>query len=362
MSPAGDGGLRIAFLAWRDLPNPQAGGSEVVVDNLARGFLARGHDVTLLAGAPIGLHPYPTWATGGTYSQYVRAPVEFWRHARDVDVVVDVENGVPFFSPLWQRKPIVCLVHHVHTEQWGMHFPAPVATVGRWLEGVAMPRVYRRIPFVADSSSTARALVELGIGADRITTIELGYDPVEIVGPRSPEPRFLVLGRLVPHKRDDKVLELWPRVRAKTGGELVIVGDGPERDRLRALASDGVTFAGSVSDAEKGRELGAAWLLVHPAHHEGWGVVIIEAAAAGVPTVAYDVEGVRDAVVDGDTGILAADDDAFVEAWVQLATDDARRARMAEACVARAARFTWDATVDRFEAVVRDAVARGRAA
>ena len=362
MTAADDDGLRIAFLAWRDLPNPQAGGSEVVVDNLARGFLARGHRVTLLAGGPIGSHPYPTWSTGGTYSQYVRAPVEFWRHARDVDVVVDVENGIPFFSPLWQRKPIVCLVHHVHTDQWGMHFPAPVAAVGRWLEGVAMPRAYRRVPFVADSSSTARALEALGIGADRITTIELGYDPVEIVGPRSPEPRFLVLGRLVPHKRVEKVLELWPRVRAKTGGELVIVGDGPERDRLRALATEGVTFTGSVSDADKGRELGAAWLLVHPAHHEGWGVVIIEAAAAGVPTVAYDVEGVRDAVADGETGMLATDDEAFVEAWVQLATDDARRAQMADACVARAALFTWDATVDRFESVVRAAVAQGRAA
>jgi glycosyltransferase involved in cell wall biosynthesis len=355
-------GLRIAFLAWRDLPNPQAGGSEVVVDNLARGLLQRGHEVSLLAGAPIGSHPYPTWATGGKYAQYLRAPIEFWRHARDADVVVDVENGVPFFSPLWQCKPTVCLVHHVHTEQWGMHFPAPVAAVGRWLEGEAMPRVYRRVAFVADSSSTACALVDLGIDADRITTIELGYDPVEIVGPRAPEPRFLVLGRLVPHKRVERALELWPRVRAKTGGELVIVGDGPERTRLEAVAGEGVTFTGSVSDAEKGRELGAAWLLVHPAHHEGWGVVIIEAAAAGVPTVAYDVEGVRDAVVDGETGLLAADDDAFVDAWVQLATDETRRARMANACVARAGLFTWDATVARFESVVRDAVSRGRTA
>jgi glycosyltransferase involved in cell wall biosynthesis len=362
VSPAVDGGLRIAFLAWRDLPNPQAGGSEVVVDNLARAFLARGHDVTLLAGGPIGSHAYPTWSTGGTYSQYLRAPVTFWRRARDADVVVDVENGVPFSSPLWQRRPIVCLVHHVHTEQWGMHFPAPVAALGRWLEGVAMPRVYRRVAFVADSPSTARALVDLGIDADRITTIELGYDPVEIVGPRAPEPRFLVLGRLVPHKRVERALALWPRVRAKTGGELVIVGDGPERTRLEALAGEGVTFTGSVSDAAKGRELGAAWLLIHPARHEGWGVVIIEAAAAGVPTVAYDVEGVRDAVVDGETGVLAADDEAFVDAWVQLATDDVRRERMAEGCVTRAAMFTWDATVDRFESVVRDAVARGRAA
>ena len=165
----------------------------------------------------------------------------------------------------------------------------------------------------------------------------------------------------MPHKRVERALALWPRVRAKTGGELVIVGDGPERDRLQALAGEGVTFTGSVPDAAKGRELGAAWLLIHPAHHEGWGVVIIEAAAAGVPTVAYDVEGVRDAVVDGETGVLAADDDAFVDAWVQLATDD--RAPDADGRGLRrgAAMFTWAATVDRFESVVREAAARGRA-
>jgi glycosyltransferase involved in cell wall biosynthesis len=350
--------LRVVFIAWRDTSHPQAGGSEVVVDRLALGLHERGHDVLLLAGAPTTAHPYAAKPIGGRFGQYARAPFEFARHAHHADVVVDVENGIPYFAPMWQRAPVVCLVHHVHTEQWAMQFPRPLAAVGRWLESTAMPRAYQRADFVSVSPSTTEGLVGLGVERERITTIEMGCEPVPVTGARSPTPRFLVLGRLVPHKRVDRALALWPRVRAGTGGELVVVGDGPETGRLRAMAGSGVTFTGQVATEEKGRELGAAWALIHPAHHEGWGTVVMEAAGAGVPTVAYDVPGVRDSVVDGATGILARDDDAFVEAWIRMGTDDAFRDQLSRAARARAAAYTWPNAVDAFESVISAAAAR----
>jgi len=351
--------MRIVFVSWRDLAHPQAGGSEVVVDHLARGLAERGHDVVLLAGGPVTDHPYRVRATGGTYSQYLGAPLQYLRDRPPADVVVDVENGIPFFAPWWQRAPVVCLVHHVHTEQWAMQFPGPVAALGRWLEGTVMPWAYRRAAFVAVSSSTARSLEALGVPASRVTTIEMGLNPVHATGERSPTPRFLVLGRLVPHKRVDLALRVWPRVHAATGGELVVVGDGPELPRLRALGGACVTFTGAVSEPEKGAELGAAWLLVHPAHHEGWGTVVMEAAAAGVPTVGFDVPGVRDSVVDGTTGLLAHDEAAFADAWIALARDPRRLAAMGAAAAARASTFTWTRAVDAFEAVLETSRRRG---
>jgi glycosyltransferase involved in cell wall biosynthesis len=348
--------VRVAFLAWRDLAHPQAGGSEFVVDRLADGLVDRGHDVVLLAGAPTSAHGYETWGIGGTYDQYVRAPVVFRRRVRHADVVVDVQNGIPYFAPLWQRAPVVCLVHHVHTAQWAMQFPGPIAAVGRWLEGRAMPRVYRRSRYVAVSASTAQALAGLGVRASTVTTVEMGAAPVVVTGTRATEPRFLVLGRLVPHKRVDRALALWPRVRAVTGGTLVVAGDGPELDRLRELASAGTEFLGFVSEERKAAELGAAWALIHPAHHEGWGTVVMEAAGAGIPTVAYDVSGVRDSVEPGVTGLLASDDDGFVEAWIQLGSDAARRNQMGDAARSRAATFTWPRALDAFEQVLRSAV------
>lgn len=350
--------LRIAFLAWRDLGHPQAGGSEYVIDELAKGMTERGHDVVLLAGSPTTTHPYETLPIGGTYDQYLRAPIAFHRHVRHADVIVDVENGIPFFSPLWTRTPTVCLVHHVHTEQWSMQFPAPIAAVGRTLEARLMPRVYRRSSYVSVSPSTTRSLVGLGIDEQHITTIEMGAAPVLATGPRSTEPRFLVLGRLVPHKRVELALRSWPKVRDVTGGTLVIAGDGPELESLRALASPGVEFTGFITEEQKATELGAAWLLIHPAHHEGWGTVVMEAAAVGVPTVGFDVEGVRDSVDPDVTGLLADDEDGFVAAWIRLATDATLRSTMSDAARQRADGFTWPRALDLFEDVLVAAASR----
>lgn len=346
--------MRILFLSWRDLSHPQAGGSEYVVDRLARGLAEAGHEVALVCGGPVGDHPYPVFDAGGTYSQYLRLPFVARRRFPRPDVVVDVENGIPYFSPLWQRAPAICLVHHVHVDQWRMYFPASLAWVGRFLERRVMPRVYRRSRWVAVSQSTATDLEAIGIDRGRIDTIEMGSDPVEVTAEQSATPLFVALGRLVPHKRIDRLLELWERVRESTGGRLVIVGDGPEADALRAAAGPGVEFTGAVDEATKQRWLSEAWLLVHPAAHEGWGTVIMEAAALGTPTVAYDVRGVRDSVLAGETGVLAADEDEFVAAWIGLAADGGERDRLSAAAQARARGFTWERAVAQLDRLVHE--------
>jgi glycosyltransferase involved in cell wall biosynthesis len=350
--------MRVLFVAWRDLAHPQAGGSEYVVDRLAVGSAAQGHDVALLSGGPTGQRPYRVVDTGGTYTQYMRAPIEYLRRFRGWDLVVDVENGIPFFAPVWRRRPVICLVHHVHAEQWQLHFPRPVARMGRLLEEHAMAAVYRRSLFVAVSRSTAIALADLGIDEDCIRVVEMGCDrPSSVVAP-APEPTFLALGRLVPHKRIDLLLDLWRRVRPETGGTLIIVGDGPERARLGARAGAGVQFTGPVSASQKSELLGRAWLLVHPAMHEGWGTAILEAAAAGTPTLGFDVPGVRDSVRPRITGLLATTEDEFMRDWIALARDGAHRARLAEHARAWAAEHTWSRAVGEFLRIADDAIHR----
>ena len=347
--------MRIGVLAWRDLAHPQAGGSEYVVDELSKGLTQRGHEVILLAGSPSSTHRYESHALGGTYSQYLAAPFVWHRDVEHADVIIDVENGIPFFSPLWTRTPVVCLVHHVHTEQWGMQFRAPIASIGRFLESKVMPRVYRRSRFVSVSSSTTASLAGLGIPRERITTIEMGTAPLAATDAvPDDEPRFVILGRLVPHKRVDLALRVWPEVRAATGGRLIVVGDGPEMSMLRDLATDGVEFTGSVDEDQKATHLATSWLLVHPAHHEGWGTVVMEAASMGVPTVGFDVEGVRDSVEHAVTGLLAADERQFVANWIELATNDSLRSRMSDAARARSATFGWSRAIDEFERVLLD--------
>jgi glycosyltransferase involved in cell wall biosynthesis len=309
----------LLFVAWRDLADPAAGGSELMVDRLATGMTERGFQVSLLAGGPAGKHPYRVHSTGGLYSQFARAPWIFRRGAADADVVVEVCNGMPFLTPLWARKPTICTV----------------------------------------SDSTAGALAGIGVDDARVRTLRNGVEPVNAPPvARSRTPLFVAVGRLSPHKRIDLLLRMWEQVRPVVGGRLVIIGDGPERARLEALAGEGVEFTGRVSEERKHELLGAAWLLLHPALVEGWGLVVTEAAARGTPALGFDVPGVRDSIVDGWTGLLARDPEQFTASWESLTFDDQRRNRLGAAARARALDLTWPAAVEVFAKVVDEALRR----
>ncbi|MCC9704466.1 glycosyltransferase family 4 protein [Streptomyces sp. MNU76] len=350
---------RIVFLARRDLGNPAAGGSELLVDRLADGLTRLGHQVTLLCGGPAAYRDYRVVSAGGDLSHHLRAKSTFARQVGDCDLLVEVCNGMPYLAPLWHQGPTMCLVNHVHTDLWKQRFGgplAPAARLGRRLEHWSLTAAQRRNLLVAVSSSTATALRSIGVDRERIRVVHNGVEEPGPRADRSPEPLFVAVGRLVEYKRIDLLLRLWERVRPVTGGRLVIVGDGPERARLEAMAGAGVEFAGHVTEEEKHRLLCAAWLLLHPSSVEGWGLVVTEAAVRETPSVAFDVPGLRDSVVDGETGVLARGESSFAAAWCALALSTDRRVLMGKAARERAAHFRWDRTVRQFRAVASEAV------
>jgi len=350
---------RIVFLAHRDLDNPQAGGSELLVDRLADGLTRLGHQVTLLCGGPASYRDYRVVSAGGAYGHFLHARTAFAQQIGDCDLLVEVCNGMPYFAPMWHHGPTLCLVNHVHTDLWKMRFGgpmAPAARIGRRLEHWALTGAQRRGLLVAVSPSTACALRGIGVERERIRVVHNGVEEPGPRAERSPEPLFVAVGRLVEYKRIDLLLRLWERVRPVTGGRLVIVGDGPERERLEQLAGPGVEFTGHVSEARKHELLCAAWLLLHPSALEGWGLVVTEAAARETPAIAFDVPGLRDSVVDGETGVLARGESSFAAAWCALALSAHRREVMGKAACDLAGRYRWDRTVRQFRVVAGEAV------
>ncbi len=356
--------LNIVAVSWRDLAHPSAGGAEVLLDRVLSGLHDRGHGVTLVCGGPLSEHAYGVVDAGGTYSQYLRAPAICTRHFRDADLVVDVQNGMPYFSPLWRRRPSVCVVHHVHTDQWATRFPPPVAGVFRSLERRGMPFVYRNKPFVAISRSTGQSLAAIGIREESITVIESGVDaPSEASVARSGEPLLLSLNRLVPHKRVDLLLEAWRLAQRDIPGRLVVAGDGPLLDDVRRQARSipRVEVLGRVDETEKLDLLARAWVVLSAAHHEGWGMSVLEGAAFGTPSLAIDAPGIRDALIDGVTGRLIRphhEDDipeTLGRAMTEFLGDEAQREAFGAAARRRALDLSWSRCVDRWEAAFVDA-------
>lgn len=350
--------MRIHINAWRSLNHPLAGGSEIYVDRVASGLASRGHEVTLATSRPISEgHPYRPVAAGGMYDQYLRSPITYVRHGRRADVVIDVTNGMAFFTPLWRRNgPTICCIHHVHTVMWRQWFGPVTARIGAWLESRGVPRVYRNCLFVALSQSTATELENLGVGRESIRVVYPGADPPRTTGyPKEGEPLFVSVGRLVPHKRYDLMVRVWNRIRPRIGGgRLVLIGEGPQRELLESIAGPGVEFAGRVSEEQKEELLARAWALIHPSMVEGWGLVVMEAAFASTPTIGFWAPGLRESVVHGETGFLAEDEEEFEHAWETLAVDRELREKLSKRAAKRVKDFTWETTVDEWENVLAE--------
>ena len=198
--------------------------------------------------------------------------------------------------------------------------------------------------------------VRHGLPPARVTCVPYGPQPGPAPATRSTRatntPRSLLsIGRLERLKGIHLLLDALPLVHETLGQplSLTIIGDGPERADLERRAAgigrrDGVavTFAGWVSPDERDRRLGDADLLVPSTWPEPFGLVGLEAARAGVPAAAFDVGGIRDWLIDGQTGALAPGDPptaaGLAAAIVTCVHDESRRAALGAAARAAAAR------------------------
>jgi glycosyltransferase involved in cell wall biosynthesis len=371
---AGRGG--VVILNWRDTRNPEGGGSEQYVERIAAGLAAQGRPVTMVCASWPGAAREERRDGIRVLRRGSRLTVYLWAALLYLggrlgphEVVVDVQNGLPFFSTLYARRPVVVLCHHVHREQWRVLFPAPVARLGWWIESRLAPWLYRRCRYVTVSESTRGELVELGVAASSIRIVRNGTDlPVEREEiAKSPFPSICVLGRLVPHKRVELALEAAAKLRRDTPDLRVFVaGQGwwePRvRQAVRRLGLDGaVRLLGWVDEPTKHALLARSWVLAMPSLKEGWGLAVMEAAGHGTPAVGFrSAGGLSEAIVDGVTGLLADDADELSRQLARLVTDRRLRERLGAAARARAAHFTWQTTADAFASVLDDAVAAAR--
>ena len=362
---------RIHILMWRDLDDPEAGGSELHAHEIATRWASAGLDVTLRTSFAAD-HPPVTRRAGyrvvrraGRYMVFPRAALaELAGLDGPYDGLVEIWNGMPFFSPLWARKPSVVFLHHLHAEMWDMTLPPHLARLGRFIESRLAPPLYRSSTVVTLSESSKGELVhDMGFDASRVQVVHPGVDAgFTPGGERSATPLVVAVGRLVPVKRFHLLVDALVTLKRRLPElEAAIVGEGYEREALEALlrergAEEWISLPGRVGDAELLDLYRRAWVVASTSAREGWGMTLTEAAACGTPAVATDIAGHRDAIAADRSGLLVDRIADLPDVLGRVLTEPELRSRLGAGALERAAEFTWDATaLGTLEALAADA-------
>lgn len=359
--------MKILLYNWRDILDPLAGGAEAYIHEIGK-RLARENEVYLYCRRYKGsesrdeIDGIKIIRNGGSFSQYIHAAYDYIFRLRkmDFDVVVDGINGVPFFTPLFVRKPKVAIMHHIVGRRiFFRELPLPLAIVG-WTAEKLIPLIYRNVPMVAVSPSTKDELINFGIAANRVYIV---YNAIEQheqgVIKKSEKPLIVYLGRIKTYKQLDHLLHAFAEViRSIPEAELNIAGRG-EYAELERLAenlgiSQSVKFVGGVSEEQKIEILKKAWVFVTPSMKEGWGVSVIEANYYMTPAVAYDVPGLRDSINNGVTGMLVSSGsiDELAKATVKILSDSELREKLSQKALSWATGFSWDNSAKEFARVI----------
>jgi glycosyltransferase involved in cell wall biosynthesis/O-antigen/teichoic acid export membrane protein len=365
--------LHILLLTDRDWTHPQGGGTGTNLFAQVARWTAWGHRVTVIAGdypgaardERLGEH-LEVHRMGTRLTVFPRAALAVWRGlGRDADVVLEVINGIAFFTPLWWflRKPRVALVHHVHQAHYVTELGRRGQAAAFLLERLPLRFLYRGADVLTISDAAREDLIELGVPREHVHVAYLGVEPSQFrAGARSPEPTLLYLGRLKQYKRIEVTLDVLARVPEAT---LHIAGDGDHRPALEAEVvrrglTERVRFHGFVDEARKAELYEGAWLSLTASSAEGWCLTVMEAAACRTPSAALRVGGLGESIVDGETGVLADSPEELADRVRALVADPARRDELGAAAQARARGYTWEHTASANLAVLEKAAAAPR--
>lgn len=357
--------FKVLVFNWRCWLNPEMGGAEVFTREVLKRWAEAGHDVTLFTSKFKGscdeevVDKVRIVREGGKYSVYWKAKKLYnKRFSREgYDVVIDEINTRPFLAPKFvKREKIIALIHQLAREYWLYETRFPINYLGyyfleeRWLNN------YKKTATVTVSESSRKDLVDLGFERVFVVGEGLNFKPLKKLAEKEGYPVIVYAGRLKKAKRPDHAIKAFNIVRRVVpDAELWIVGDGYFRDKLMRIACEGVRFFGSLSNEERRNLIKKAWVLVNPSIREGWGLNVLEANALGVPCVAYNVAGLCDSVVDGETGLLAENGNVkdLADKITMVLEDDELRERLSVNAINYSRHFSWDKTASEFIDVLK---------
>ncbi|HSW80175.1 MAG TPA: glycosyltransferase family 4 protein [Candidatus Saccharimonadales bacterium] len=328
------------WLTWKDHAHPTAGGAEVVLNELSHRLVADGHEVTWLTAAygkatKFDEHDGINIIRVGEsrYVQPFQALAYYARNLRNkYDFVIEVVNTSPYFSVFFGKKSKRFLFYHqMAREVWHHETKPPLSYTGYYVFEPVASRLLSasKVPVITVSQSTSDDLKKFGFDPDRTHVISEGIELDPLPRPDAAQkfkrPTLISLGAMRSMKRtidQVKAFEIAkidiPNLQLKIAGST----DGDYGQKVlhyidKSLAKEDIKVYGKVSTVEKIRLLQRSHILLQTSIKEGWGLTVTEAASQGTPAVAYNVDGLRDSIKDGQTGIVTDQNPAALAAGIK---------------------------------------------
>jgi glycosyltransferase involved in cell wall biosynthesis len=314
--------MKILWYTWKDRKHPASGGAEVVNEEIAKRLVRDGHEVIFLVGGFKGSLPeemidgYKVVRLGSRWSVYWKAYRYYKKNLRGwADLVIDEVNTMPFFCKFYVKEKNILFVHQLCREIWFYEMPFLIGAIGYVIEPIYLWSLSdRRV--VTVSESTKKDMMRFGFKADNVHVISEGteIEPVSDLGSvqKYENPTILALGSIRAMKRTAHIVKAFEIAKAKVPDlELVLAGDVNGRYGSKVIAlikksqyTFSIKYLGKVSTEKKVELMQKSHIIAAASVKEGWGLIVTEAASQGTPAVVYNVDGLRDSVKNGETGIV----------------------------------------------------------
>ncbi|MCC6446925.1 MAG: glycosyltransferase family 4 protein [Armatimonadetes bacterium] len=365
---------------------PTVNGVSTSIGSLENALRAQGHRIFVFAPAfpdaprrEAHLFRFPSWISPFERNYPLAIPFAKGFSACFDSLGIDiVHTHSPFTlggagqrAALKRNLPVVSTIHTLY-HSYTHYVPFVPAPLSRWFITRWVSRYYRRCDaLIAPSTPVARLWRQFGVSTP-IEVIPTGIPPIPARSRAESRVRFAIpesarvliyVGRLAQEKNLDLLLEAFASVVARFPEScLLLVGSGPSAEQYKARANsmglkDCIRFAGFMPREEVGFAYAASDLFVFPSDTDTQALVICEAMAAGLPSVAVDAFGPSEVVRNGVTGFLAPKNVAvFTDKIIEILDSPALHRRMSQAACLEAARYTPEAYAARVMALYQSAL------
>jgi glycosyltransferase involved in cell wall biosynthesis len=316
--------MKIIWFTWKDRSHPEAGGAEVVNEELAVRLAADGHGVIFLVGGFEGgareetRQGFKIIRLGNRFSVYFQAYKYYKKNLVGwADLVIDEVNTIPFFCKFFVKEKNIILSYQLCREVWFYQMIFPLNLLGYLIEPIYL-WLLRKQQVLTESESTRIDFQKYGFKKDNISIFPIGLEtePIKLEEfnnqKKEENPTILCLGSIRDMKRSIHVLKAFEILKQEIKtAKLFMVGSGGTKYAekfFKKVANskykNDITYFGKVDNRKKLEIIQRSHLICATSVKEGWGLIITEANSQGTPAIVYNVDGLRDAVKNNLTGLV----------------------------------------------------------